>query len=261
MDCEVLIQPNTALRGEKMLRSMVEAAESAGVNAYVSDRWTGRSQVMMTYGLGHLQRRGWQEAHKRAGGTVVGWDLGYWNREVPLQFGMRLTINDDHPHKRIRPMPPDRWAAAGIELRNDYDPKGPIILVGLGKKQRMMMDVQGTRWEQRKLAELRSRGREVVYRPKRPEKLFGIRTMYGPIESVLKGASLVVCHHSNVAVDGCIAGVPVECADGAALALYRDNPNPSSEQRLSFLQSLAYWQWNPTESKEAWRFIREQLAC
>ena len=37
----------------------------------------------------------------------------------------------------------------------------------------------------------------------------------GTIADVLNGCSVVVCRHSNVAVDACIAGVPVECEGGA----------------------------------------------
>ena len=72
----------------------------------------------------------------------------------------------------------------------------------------------------------------------------------------MKGASLVVCSHSNVAVDACIAGIPVDCTDGAALALYKDNQNPTVERRLEFLRSLAWWQWSTREAPQAWEFIK-----
>ena len=240
---------------------MVDAAEGAGVRVAVTDEWQRLSPNLMTYGLGHLGRRPWQEAHKRAGGRVIGWDLGYWHRDVPLQFSMRLTIDDDHPHRLIKPMPGARWQAAGIALRDDYDPAGPIVLVGLGRKQRALMKLYGQEWELRTAATLRRRypGRRIVYRPKREERLRGFPTVDGSIESVLRGASLVVCHHSNVAVDACIAGIPVECQDGAALALYRGNPAPSREQRMAFLQSLAWWQWTPGEAPAAWDFVKEYM--
>jgi len=261
MDCEVLLQPEMVLRGQKMLFAMVEAARAAGVRVHVTHRWEGRSANLMTYGLGHPVRRLWQEEHKQAGGRLIGWDLGYWNREVPVEFSMRLTIDDDHPHRWIRPEPSERWDRARISLREDANPDGPIVLVGLGRKQRVVMGLVGQQWEQRKLIDLRKRypDREVVFRPKRQESLPRCRTALGTIEQVLEGASLVVCHHSNVAVDACIAGVPVECDDGAAFALYRDNPNPTREQRLAFLQSLAWWQWTPLEGVAAWAYIKARL--
>ena len=52
---------------------------------------------------------------------------------------MRLTIDDDHPHRFVRDEAPERWEAAGIALRENYNPDGPVVLVGLGKKQRALM--------------------------------------------------------------------------------------------------------------------------
>lgn len=261
MDCEVLICRNTAARGLKMLQAMAQSAQGAGVRVHVTDRWRQLSPNLMTYGLGHPDRRPWQEAHKRAGGRLIGWDLGYWQRDVPIKFFMRLTIDDDHPHRWIRPMPADRWERAGIELREDADPDGPIVVVGMGRKQRNLLNLRGYEWELRTAHALSSRypGRAVVYRPKRPEVLPGFPSVDGPIESALMGASLVVCGHSNVAVDACIAGIPVHCEDGAAFALFRDNPAPTRDQRLEFMRSLAWWQWNPREAGQAWAFIRGQL--
>ena len=70
----------------------------------------------------------------------------------------------------------------------------------------------------------------------------------------MRGARLVVCRHSNVAVDAVIAGVPVECEDGAAYWL-RDKPY-TPEVRRDFLDRLAWWQWKPEECMKAWEFIR-----
>ena len=120
-------------------------------------------------------------------------------------------------------------------------------------------------WEHRILAQVHSAypGARILYRSKRPEHFDGCPSIDGSIEQALKGASLVVCHHSNVAVDACIAGIPVVCADGAAAALYNNdllNPvTPSFEERLRFLRNLAWWQWHPSEAKKAWTFIKAIL--
>ena len=262
MRCEVLLDPaGLANRGRKMLSAMIEAAPAAGVEVIVSQRWRNAAPVLMSYGLGHMVRRQWTREHVRNGGRLIGWDLGYWDRDVPLHFKMRLTLDEDHPHRWIVPESPERLT--GVTLRDDYGPDGHIVLVGLGRKQRRHMEVAGQEWELKTLRRLRERFpvRSIVYRPKRPETgLPGCQSDMRPIEDVLRGASLVVCGHSNVSVDACIAGVPVECTDGAALALYRDNANPSREQRLAFLQSLAWWQWSPAEAAQAWRFIMGKLA-
>lgn len=266
-ECEILVGEPMAARGKKMLAAMVEAAPALGIRTVLSRRLSGSIPLVMSYGLGHPQRRVWTEAHKRAGGRVVGWDLGYWHRDKPLEFGMRLTIDDDHPHRLVKAMlgkaAPERWASAGIELREDFYAAGPVILCGMGAKQRRLQGWIGQQWERKRLEGLKRRfpARRILYRPKRPESsLGGCGFAGGGIEDALRGASLLVCAHSNTAIDACIAGIPAECDDGAAFALYEGNPAPTRAERLAFLEACAFWQWNPTEAKEAWTFILNQLS-
>jgi len=257
----MLFAEDYSVRGKKMIQAMIQASPQS-VRVKVSSQWTNSSSVLMTYGLGHLVRHHWTDEHLRNGGRLIGWYLGYWHRDNTIDFKMRLTIDADHPHRRIRRMPAERFAKDAISLREDANPDGPIILVGLGLKQRAYKRFEGQQWERSALRMIRERfpGRRVIYRPKREESApDGLEIASGTIESVLSGASLVVCGHSNVAVDACIAGVPVICEDGAALALYGTRSDPTREQRQSFLESLAWWQWSPTEAAEAWRFILEEL--
>lgn len=264
MDVEILIAPEMADRGSRMLIAMAEAAAASGVNPIVTAKWRRRAPVLMVYGPGHPVRRPWLLEHLKRGGRVVAWDLGYWMRDTPGAFNMRLTIDADHPHDQIIPEPPERFDAAGIALREDFEPGGPIILCGMGIKQRRMRGNDSRQWEVAALERIRRQypKRQVLYHPKRPESgLHRTQAAMGRIEDVLKSASLVVCCHSNVAVDACIAGVPVDCEDGAALALYRNNPAPSRAERLEFLRSLAWWQFNPTEATLAWSVILRRLSA
>lgn len=254
-DCEVLL-PRVAKRGDTMLRAMIAAARDVGVYCSVTQRYEGRIPLLMSYGLGHGERRKWTESHVANGGRLIGWDMGYWDRDV----SMRCTVDDGHPHRWLRDMPGDRWEAAGIQLRNDFSMKGPVVLVGMGVKSRQQFGLNGQEWELRTLAAIRAvTKREVLYRPKRPEQLERCRNADGPIEDAIRGASLVVCRHSNVSVDACIAGIPVVCEDGAAAALYGSDltcpVNPSEAERLRFLQNLAHWQYKPAEAVTAWRFL------
>lgn len=268
--CEVLVAPgDMAIRGHKILHAMIAAAEEAGVIALPSPNWTNSTPWLMTYGLGHPMRKRWTARHLSGGGHVIGWDLGYWNREEKDTFCMRMTIDDEHPHRHITQMlqgdvPAGRFASYGIELRDDFNAKGPIILCGIGQKQRLSRGLGSQEWERKKLRDLRDRypGRRILYKPKRPESRLGdLESVAGDIADVLRGASMLVCAQSNTAVDACIAGVPVECSDGAAFALYHDNPAPTREQRLRFLQALSFWQWNQREGSEAWTFIRKILSA
>lgn len=257
MDCEVLICPQTSSRGTAMLKAMVSSAASAGVRVLVGDQYSGRSNWLMTYGLGHPTRRLWTDAHLKAGGRLIGWDLGYWDREV----AMRLTIDRDHPQHLIRQMDGSRFAADRIQLRDDYDPRGPIILAALGRKTRLILNDADRSWERSTLEALRSiyPNKTILYRAKRQESFPPLKSINGDIEKVLQGASLVVCKHSNVAIDACIAGIPVVCSDGIASALYGNDlknvTKPDLATRLQFLRNVAWWQWRPTEAAQAWKHI------
>lgn len=259
MDCEVLF-PKIAARGGRMLRAMVEEGVDAGVDCRVTEQYQGNSPWLMSYGLGHPGRRVSTDSHLKGGGHLIGWDMGFWDRSE----SMRLTVDADHT-KNLPPVPSDRWEATGFSLRNEYKKDGPIILVGLGRKTRIQFGFEGLAWELRTLAAIRAAypKREVLYRPKKMERMQGVRSLSGPIEQAIKGASLVVCKHSNVAVDACIAGIPVVCEDGAAAYLYGNDLAqpiaPSNEQRLEFLIRLAYWQWKPSEAASAWKFLKTVL--
>jgi hypothetical protein len=106
----------------------------------------------------------------------------------------------------------------------------------------------------------------VIYKPKRhgDPPLPGFPMRNGPIIDSLRGCSLVVCLHSNVAIDACIAGVPVVCEDGAAAALYtndiRHPVKPTREQRMAFLESLAWWNWLPIEAPKAWAYALDRIS-
>jgi hypothetical protein len=125
-------------------------------------------------------------------------------------------------------------------------------------------------WAKTKSMELAKRmpERRIIYRPK-PGKPAERGVIYhdisaGPIAQALEGVSLVVCRHSNVAVDACMAGVPVVCEGGAAAEIYPHTLEdagiqPSYLVRREFLNRLAWWQWSADESVQAWKFIEGKL--
>lgn len=262
MHCEIILPSGMRKRQRTMLDAMVGAASRAGVQAAPVAAYTGCAPVVMTWGLGHPGRRAALLQHVRQGGHVVGWDLGYWHRDDHY----RLTMDNDHPRELLRDMPGGRFDAAGIALRQDYAADGPIILVGLGEKSRKVLGHEGQQWEERMYYALRTAypRTRILYRPKRPETFGLCEVVQGEIADVLRGASLVACNHSNVAIDACIAGIPVVCNDGAAAALYgNDVTNPlhaTHAQRLAFLRRLAWWQWSPNEAMQAWAFVK-QITC
>lgn len=245
--------PPRPSRAVKFMAAMI-ADRPAG--AEVTPGYRGKSRFLMLYGPGALTRVPVIRKHVSRGGRVAMWDLGYWDRER----SMRLSFDTLHPtaeHLAAVPAGERRRFA----LREDADPAGPIVLVGLGAKSNRAWGLDALEWERAKLADLRQRfpGREVLWRPKggKPQPFGKLRMDYStPIDQLLKGASLVVCRHSNVAVDACVAGVPVECDDGAAAALYRGDPNPTREQRAEFLRRLSWFEWSRDHAPAAWAFIQ-----
>jgi hypothetical protein len=174
---------------------------------------------------------------------------------------MRVSITRDHPQAYFDLTPNDsrRWDAHGIKLREVADPNGPIILVGLGRKSRKLTEMNT--WEMEAAEKLRKEfpDRKLLFRPK-PGSLennldVGLETIPQsvPIEEALNGASLVVCRHSNVALDAAIAGVPYRAEDGAAAWL---NGKPYTvENRLDLLRRASFWQWREEEMRDCITFI------
>jgi len=255
---EVLRLPSNSRHSKETLDGIIAAAQAAFWKVSVTNNYRGRSSVLVVYGVGSEVNNAARNAQIARGGRVVMFDLGYFGPKKTGGF-FKVSIDVDHPHKYmdLTPNDPRRWKAVGIQIREDAG-DGPVVLVGLGPKAKRYLNLFD--WERSKLQELRSRfpGREIVFRSKPGKRVapiqIGIPTdCEKPIAQFLKGASLVVCRHSNVAIDAVIAGVPFECEDGAAKWLVGKPYTP--ENRLDFLRRCAHWQWKASESREAWKFL------
>lgn len=258
---EVLIPPEVR-NGQPLLRCLADSAIACGVRVTMRRSYAGNSHTLALYGVGSPAQAPIRKLHLARGGRALLWDAGYWQRAGADGY-YRLSIDRDHPTPALieaTPDDPTRFDALRLRLTDEAQPAGPIILVGLGKKSRSYL--RAPDWEARKLDELRQRfpGRKIIYRPKprHPYPDIGIPADgITPIAKLLHGASLVVCRHSNVAVDATLAGVPSESEDGAALWLRGRPFDPAT--RLSFLRRLAHWQYRPSEMVCAWRFAERML--
>lgn len=249
---EILITGDETRMGASLVHAASDAALSLGLKVLVTDKFKGGRDWLCVWGVGHEQRNAARNQQIKDGGHVACWDLGYLRQLAHV----RVSVDHNHPWRLFDKTPSDgpRLDALSVTLRNDYDPKGPILVIGMGPKSKAHLGLFD--WEENALSAARIRfpNNRVVFRPKLRAK-----EQAQPIVEALKGASLVICRHSNVAVDACIAGVPVECEDGAARWLYRDGPNPSIDRRLDFMRRLAWWQWTVNEQREAWTFL--QMVC
>lgn len=255
--CEFLIPSHLRPAPMQIMTAMRDAFPYRKIS---TGRFLNTGDLLMLWGYGALDNAQAIKQQLAFGKHAVSWDYGYTGKKSGYY---RLAIDDWHPQPnwidRTEP-DPMRWDRQSIPLRNDYDPNGPIILIGMGPKSHQFL--QNYRWEQSQLAQLRKLypGHRILYRPK-PKKiplhLDCEIAEGGSIEEVMRGASLVVCRHSNVSVDAAIAGVPFTCEDGAALWLAQREF--TVDNRLDFLRRLAHWQYKSTEANEAWDFLRRML--
>lgn len=252
---EYLTDPALGTKATAFMQTMGEACP---VPFEAVEKPTSPDVTLMVCGPGAPARLAIANAHRAAGGRVVIWDGGYFR--APGYW--RTSADHEHPQRLLdrAPADPSRFAALSIKLRNDFNPRGHIVLVGLGPKTRDILQVKD--WEARKLGDLRQRfpRAKIIFRPKpkRPYPQLGLTIAKdGPIEQVLRGASLVVCKHSNVAVDAVVAGVPFEAEDGAATWLNGKAYTPPN--RLEFLHRLAWFMWRADEAPAAWKMVQRML--
>lgn len=264
---EVLSFPVHSARAAAASLAIEHAATAAGSRVRRTRGYEGASDLLVLWGPGAPDRFEPMRRHLAAGGHVVALDLAYWQREQKF----RISFDAAHPQAWVmrRPLSSDRLVDDGIVIRDAWDPRGPVVVGGIGEKAGVQYGIEMVRgWERAVIAQVQAAGRMVVYRPKRatgwsPDGV--ARASHVPIDACLSGASAVVTWHSNVAVDAIRLGIPVVCRDGAASAvasnLWREDLTPlSAEARETFLSNLAWFQWAPDEAQACWQFIQEALA-
>lgn len=259
---EILRTGQESRSGQRLLTATEVGARKIGMKVQVTRRFQGGSNWLCLFGVGADYRNRCRHAQIKRGGRVACWDLGYLDRDNHL----RVSIDYNHPWRDldVTPNDPSRLNKLdGVEVimgNVHWDPMGPVLVIGMGPKSREHLNIHD--WEMVTLQKVAERfpDREILYRPKRPKedkKIQWRTTSTENIYQVLRGASLVICRHSNVAVDACVVGIPVECEDGAAFWLYRHGAEPSLEKRLDFLARLCWWQWRFDEHGEAWKFLNQ----
>lgn len=261
----ILITPAMAQKAKSFLDALRRAAQANALPVTAGPEYRD-CQILITYGLGGADRLPVATRHMGYGKGLVAFDLGYWDRSLPLnERKFRVAINGFHPKNVMSGATPspERWLASGLTIAPDRAVPGPIMLVGNAPKA---IAVGAAGWTSKKSRELRAAfpGARILYRPK-PKRPREAGVMFdelstGCIQSELNRVSLVVCRHSNVAVDACRMGVPVVCDDGAAACIYPQHlqdykKQPDFARRCEFLHRLAYWQWSAEEAEQFWFWL------
>jgi hypothetical protein len=272
MRFEFLLTHGTNKKFLPVVHALVAGAAACGDKLVTMNQASFNNPIFM-YGPGGDDRYPSLKKAVKLGVPVITFDAGYWHRAGSLlSRKYRISFNTFHNPERIfdGPRPPAaRLQAAGLLWLNEFSPDGPIILVGNSTKIHKIRDHN---WAKEKLRELRARfpDKQIWYRPKprsplevtSADKIVATQA----IQDVLRGASLVVCLHSNVAIDACLQGIPVVCEDGAAASIYPSKlvdykRQPDQDRRQEFMERLAYWQWSGDDCRAgtAWPWIISQL--
>lgn len=212
--------------------------------------------------------------YNAAGRPAVYIDLGYWKREGLTGYH-KIAIGARHPtaYFQRRKHDDSRVKALGVSIAPWRKRGKHILLAGMGAKASVIAEhLEFESFERDALAMITQySNRQVVYRPKPSCKnsrpLPG--TVYSPKEQdlarVLRDCHAVVTHHSNVAVDALVAGVPVFCWHGVAAPLGSQDLTKIKtpqypDNRAQWLNDVSYTQFSVPEMAQgvAWRHLKDE---
>ena len=208
--------------------------------------------------------------------TVIFVDLGYWGRRHGGKINgfHKVSVNARHPNaylmakaraskrleqSKVRVLP---WKTGGKS----------IIVAGMSDKSAESYGLKPTEWESWAIAELKKHTkRPIIYRPKpswRAARPIAGAEFQKPTSGDADASTFVDCHavvthHSNMAMDALINGVPAFCWDGAPtcmslqdLAQIETPLRP--DNREQWLANLAWCQFSVAEIQSGmmWRTMK-----
>lgn len=207
-----------------------------------------------------------------AGKSAVYLDLAYWDRGNCY----KVSVNDRHPTAYFQATKHDdhRRKMFGVEPQPYRYSGTTILLAGMSAKAAWAEKLEPVEsWERAAISELKKyTPRSITYRPKpswtAAKPLEG--TEYSnprteSLERVLARSFAVVTHHSNVAVEGLVAGLPVFAQKGVALPMGYSlleligEPHYPND-REQWANDVAYCQWSEKEMKNGtcWSHLKQE---
>lgn len=257
-----------------MAEGVSRSGTIAELRSSISYRGIPDHDVAIFYGLaGGLQRI--FSDYRAAGRKAVYCDLGYWGRRKRTRFDgyHKVSVNNRHPtaYFQNRPHTRERFAQHGVQVVPWRQEGEHILVAGMSGKAASCEELQPHAWERETIERLRQlTRRRIIYRPKpnwaeaKPIEgsIFDRET---PLEVALQNCHAVVSHHSNVAVDALLAGIPCICPGGVASVLSGqqleqiENP-PMPDGREQWAADLAWTQWSVEEMQRglAFRYLVDE---
>lgn len=216
--------------------------------------------------------------YRSAGKPVVIVDLGYLGSDRGTNGGyLKVAVNYWHPTKYFQKVKHlgDRLVPFKLNIKPMRKNGSSILLAGIGPKSAVLYGMRHQSWDEHAVSEIKKHtDRKIVYRVK-PSGIASFKPIPGtvmsdplkPLNQQLQGIWAVVTHHSNVAVDGIIEGIPCFVNDGVSSAIGLSDlsqiesprmPKPVEQQQ--FLADLAYTQWTLKEiaSGKTWRHFEKE---
>lgn len=257
---------------------MAEGVAAAGDSVHIYPSHCYRhphADIAVFYGFDRNLQKVMQD-YRAIGKPVVYVDLGYWGRREggPLQGYHKVSVNGRHPTDYFQAIrhPADRLSRLGLNIEPWKQAGRHIIVAGMSAKAAEAEGFGPHAWERATIEQLRRvTDRPIVYRPKpswtEARALPGATFEPGleDLPRLLADCHAVVTHHSNVAIDALMAGIPAFVADGAASALCfsgldRIEQPWRPDGREQFAADLAYAQWRVAEmrSGDVWRHLKAE---
>ena len=275
----VIYQVRQHHRSRVVCEAMAAGLRAHGLRFDVAwaDQYAGPTHdIAIFYGLESKLGRALAD-YPAAGRHAFYIDLGYFGRREGGRWCgyHKIVLDGRHPTPYFLAVKPRvaRFRRFGIVVRSWRARGRHIVLAGMGDKGARADGFEPEAWEMQALREIRQyTNRDVIYRPKpswkkaRPLPGCGYSPASQDCAAVLAEAWAVVTHHSNVAVDGLLGGIPAFCWEGVAMpmasqSLAEIEAPRMPEGREAWAEAIAHTQWNIREmhNGEAWAHCREVL--
>jgi hypothetical protein len=239
--------------------SLARGFKARGWKTRLTRIWTGKVTEDIVAAYGWV----WEDAFK-AHPHYLYVDLGWWvRRPQPRRISGYHRITYCHRYEMSRSdgsLPGDRLKKLHLDIK-PWRP-GPVKRVLLaGMSEKSAETSKKTHWDLQTVVALKAFGYQVTYRPKPCRKISGPidGTFYSDPESesladALEKVDAVYTHHSNVAVDALVAGIPAyQEIDGGGpfhFLLGSDQIYNEPPDREAYLRTLSYRQWTPDEIQD-----------
>lgn len=190
-------------------------------------------------------------------------DLGYWGRLSGGKFEgyHKVSVDARHPtHYFQKVAHDDKRSRVFNKLKiRPWNKEGKYILIaGMSAKGAIAAGFKPEQWEKDIVSLIRrASDRPILYRPKPNWSDYTViegckLDRNADLYKVLEDCYAVVAHHSNVAVDAIIQGVPAFCHEGVARVQSLQDISMIDkplmrDDREQWVRDIAYTQWSVSE--------------